>query len=65
MMQTFDVNGSSFSGYLSLPGSGKGIGVLLLHAWWGLNQFAIQTCDKLAQAGFVTRTIKFLREELG
>lgn len=54
MMQTFDENGRSFSGHLSLPESGKGTGILLLHAWWGLNQFTIQTCDRLAKEGFVT-----------
>jgi carboxymethylenebutenolidase len=54
MIENFESNGRSFRGYLSLPTSGKGTGILLLHAWWGLNQFAIQTCDMLAQAGFVT-----------
>jgi carboxymethylenebutenolidase len=53
-MQTFEVNGSIFQGYLSKPSTGKGIGILLLHAWWGLNHFTVQTCDRLAQAGFVT-----------
>lgn len=53
-MQTFDTDGSSFKGHLSLPGSGRGTGVLLLHAWWGLNQCIIQMCDELAQAGFVS-----------
>jgi carboxymethylenebutenolidase len=53
-MQTFEVNQSSFRGHLSLPGSGEGPGLLLLHAWWGLNPIMIQTCDRLAEAGFVT-----------
>lgn len=53
-MKTFEVNGSTFQGYLSTPSAGKGIGILLLHAWWGLNRFTVQTCDRLAQAGFVT-----------
>ncbi|PWB51821.1 MAG: dienelactone hydrolase family protein [Anaerolineales bacterium] len=38
---------------LSLPSSGKGPGVLVLHAWWGLNDFFRGTCNRLAQAGFV------------
>ena len=52
-MQTFEGNGSTFQGYLSEPSVGKGIGILLLHAWWGLNHFTVRTCDRLAQAGFI------------
>lgn len=39
--------------YLALPPSGKGPGVLVLHAWWGLNGFMRELCDRLAQEGFV------------
>ena len=39
--------------YLALPRSGKGTGVLVLHAWWGLNNFFRDFCDRLAQQGFV------------
>ena len=39
--------------YLAVPQSGKGAGVLVLHAWWGLNDFMRDFCDRLAQAGFV------------
>jgi carboxymethylenebutenolidase len=41
------------SGYLAIPPSGKGAGVLVLHAWWGLNDFFRDFCDRLAQEGFV------------
>ncbi len=39
--------------YLAVPASGKGAGVLVLHPWWGLNDFIKSVCDRLAQAGFV------------
>jgi carboxymethylenebutenolidase len=39
--------------YLAVPSSGKGAGVLVLHAWWGLNDFFREFCDRLAQEGFV------------
>ena len=41
------------SRYLAVPQSGYGPGVLVLHAWWGLNGFFREFCDRLAQAGFV------------
>lgn len=39
--------------YLALPKSSKGAGVLVLHAWWGLNDFIRDFCDQLAEEGFV------------
>jgi carboxymethylenebutenolidase len=39
--------------YLALPKSGKGAGVLVLHAWWGLNDFFKDFCQRLAHEGFV------------
>jgi carboxymethylenebutenolidase len=39
--------------YLTVPARGQGPGVLVLHAWWGLNPFFKATCDRLAGAGFV------------
>jgi carboxymethylenebutenolidase len=40
-------------GYLALPPAGKGPGVLVLHAWWGLNDTMKAFCTRLAQSGFV------------
>lgn len=39
--------------YLAKPISTKGKGVLVLHAWWGLNLFIRGFCDRLAGEGFV------------
>jgi carboxymethylenebutenolidase len=40
-------------GYLAVPSKGKGSGVLVLHAWWGLNDTIKAFCERLAQSGFV------------
>ena len=40
--------------YLALPEQGGGPGVLLGHAWWGLNSFMQELADRLAGEGFVT-----------
>lgn len=39
-------------GYLALPPAGDGPGVLVLHAWWGLNDTIKQLSDRLAAEGF-------------
>jgi len=43
----------SVQGYLAIPTKRNGPGVLVLHAWWGLNDFFKSVCDRLATAGFV------------
>jgi len=40
-------------GFLAVPPTGKGPGVLVLHAWWGLNDTIKAFCTRLAEAGFV------------
>jgi carboxymethylenebutenolidase len=44
---------SQYQGYIAVPPIGKGPGILVLHAWWGLNDFFRGFCDRLAQEGFV------------
>ena len=51
--QSFDDNGTQRRGYLALPPSGKGPGLFLLHAWWGLTDLFTGLADKLAAEGFV------------
>lgn len=48
----FDVNGRPVSGYLAFPYQSNMPGVIVLHAWWGLNPFFKQLCDRLAAKGF-------------
>ena len=40
------------TGYLARPDVDRGPGVLVLHAWWGLNDTFRTICDRLADAGF-------------
>ena len=50
---TFDVEGKPANGYLVIPDQSNAPGVLVLHAWWGLNPFFKELCDRLASEGFV------------
>ncbi len=40
-------------GFLAVPPAGKGPGVLVLHAWWGLNDTIKAFCTRLAEAGYM------------
>ena len=40
-------------GFLAVPPAGHGPGVLVLHAWWGLNPTFKVFCTRLAESGFV------------
>ena len=40
-------------GYLAVPSTGTGPNVLVLHAWWGLNDTIKAFCTRLADSGFV------------
>jgi len=49
----FDVDGQPASGYLATPNQPNALGVIVLHAWWGLNSFFVDLCDRLVSEGFV------------
>ena len=40
-------------GHLATPAAGHGSAVLVLHAWWGLNDTMKRFCGRLAESGFV------------
>jgi carboxymethylenebutenolidase len=44
---------SAFKGYLSIPASGSGPGLILLHAIFGLNQHIRDRADAYAEEGYV------------
>jgi carboxymethylenebutenolidase len=52
-MESWQTEKGTANGYLALPESGQGSGLLMLHAWWGLTDFFTALCDKLAAEGFV------------
>lgn len=52
-MVGFPANGHTTPGYLALPPSGTGLGLLLIQEWWGLVDHIRQVADRFAEAGFV------------
>jgi carboxymethylenebutenolidase len=40
-------------GHIAIPDKNSGIGLLLVHAWWGLNEFFKTLADHFATEGFV------------
>ncbi len=49
----FPSNGRSASGYLAVPESGSGPGLVVLQEYWGLVPHIIDVCDRFAAEGFV------------
>src|SRR5260370_41606292 len=47
----FNVENGVGRGYLSVPKTSRG-GVIVLHAWRGLNDFFKSLCDRLAAEGY-------------
>ena len=52
-MIEFAGNGAPAGGYLTVPASGSGPGVIVVQEWWGLDPGIKAVCDKLAGEGFV------------
>ena len=50
---TFASNGGQAHGYLALPPSGSGPGVIVIQEWWGLTDHIVDVTDRLAGEGFV------------
>ncbi|MFF2993693.1 dienelactone hydrolase family protein [Streptomyces sp. NPDC057950] len=50
---TFPSAGTTAHGYLALPPSGRGPGVIVIQEWWGLTDHIAQVADRLAAEGFV------------
>ena len=52
-MVEFPINGVASRGYLAVPESGEGPGVIVLQEWWGLVDHIKDIADRFAAAGFV------------
>ncbi|GAA2649482.1 hypothetical protein GCM10010307_58260 [Streptomyces vastus] len=50
---TFPSAGTTAHGYLALPPSGRGPGVIVIQEWWGLTDHIADVADRLAAEGFV------------
>ncbi len=50
---TFPSNGSTAHGYLALPPSGSGPGVVVIQEWWGLTTHIEDVVNRLAAEGYV------------
>ncbi|TGN38779.1 dienelactone hydrolase family protein [Marinobacter confluentis] len=50
----YQVNGTTFTGYMAYDDEteGKRPGVLVVHEWWGHNEFAREQAERLAEAGY-------------
>ena len=49
-MVEFPSNGQRCTGYLAVPASGSGPGVIVLQEWWGLVPHIKSVCDRFAEA---------------
>jgi carboxymethylenebutenolidase len=59
----FPSNGDTAQGYLALPPSGSGPGVVVIQEWWGLVDHIRGVCDRLAAEGFVALAPDLFRGE--
>lgn len=52
-MVSFPSNGDTCEGYLAVPDSGAGPGVIVIQEWWGLVGHIKDVADRFAKEGFV------------
>lgn len=62
-MVQFAANGDTVQGYLALPPTGRGPGLLVLQEWWGLVDHIKDVADRFAAAGYVTLAPDLYRGE--
>jgi carboxymethylenebutenolidase len=60
---TFPANGATAPGYLAVPDSGGGPGVVVLQEWWGLVPHIRDVCDRFAGEGYLALAPDLYRGE--
>jgi carboxymethylenebutenolidase len=61
---TFESHGEQVEGYLAMPASGAGPGLLVLQEWWGVVPQIKRCADRLAAEGFVALVPDLYRGEI-
>ena len=60
----FKSGSETIGGYLTSPsGAGKHPGIVVIHEWWGLNDWVKEQTDKLADEGYVALAVDLYRGE--
>ena len=59
----FQANGGTAPGYLAVPESGAGPGVIVLQEWWGVEPHIRDVCDRFAGEGFLALAPDLYRGE--
>lgn len=62
-MIDFPSNGETASGYLAVPASGPGPGVVVIQEWWGLVPHIKDVCERFAGAGFTALAVDLYHGE--
>jgi carboxymethylenebutenolidase len=62
-MVEFPSNGANGQGYLAVPESGSGPGLIVIQEWWGLVPHVRDVCDRFAAEGFVALAPDLYRGE--
>lgn len=58
----FQAGGETVTGYLAVPqGRGPFPALIVIHEWWGLNDWARQQADKCAEQGYVALAVDLYR----
>ena len=52
-------------GYMATPANSNGRAVLVLHAWWGLNDTIKSICDRLAKEGYLAFALDLYNGQTG
>ena len=60
----FVSDGEQVKGYLALPASGRGPGLVVIQEWWGLVDHIRDVCDRFAREGFVALAPDLYRGEM-